>query len=184
VIDRASLRTDRLLLEPIVPKHAESMWKATEPSLPELRPWLAWAGTASPETTAAFTEEARQDWAEGRAYQFAILEGDDVIGALGLDTPIPGHRIGDLGYWVRTDRSARGFATEASQAVLAFGFSTLDLYRIELRAGVENRASQRVAERLRFSREGRLHKGCPGGKHPYDCFLYALLAEDFGPSSE
>jgi ribosomal-protein-serine acetyltransferase len=179
VIRRAPIRTARLVLRPIGPEHGEAIWKATEPSLPELRPWLVWAEAASAETTAAFAEEARQDWADGLAFQFVILEGDEVVGALGLDTPIPAHSLGDLGYWVRTDRCGRGYATEASQGVLTFGFTRLGLYRIELRAGVDNRASQRVAEKLGFSREGRLHKGCPGGRDPYDCFLYGLLAEDY-----
>jgi RimJ/RimL family protein N-acetyltransferase len=182
VIARRPLNTARLVLEPIGPEHSDGLWKATEPSLRELRPWLVWAEAASPETTAAFAAEAAQDWEEGRGYHFAILETGEVLGALGVDTPLPVHRIGDLGYWIRTDRAGRGYTTEAARAATGFGFGTLGLYRMELRAGVDNLASQRVAEKLGFRREGRLRRGCPGGQGAYDCYLYGLLAEDDQPA--
>jgi hypothetical protein len=45
-------------------------------------------------------------------------------------------------------------------------------------AGVENRASQRVAEKLGFRREGSLRRGCPLADGGYDGYLYGLLATD------
>jgi ribosomal-protein-serine acetyltransferase len=86
--------------------------------------------------------------------------------------------IGEVGYWLRTDRTGRGYATEAGAALIGWAFEELGAARLELRAGVENRASQRVAERLGFRREGRLRRGCPHPDGGYDCYLYGLLPED------
>lgn len=181
MIERRRLETARLRLEPVEPRHTDALWEATEASLEELRPWLVWAPAATLETTAAFTEEALRDWEEGLAFHFAVFEDGDMIGAIGIDVLRPIHRLGELGYWIRSDRAARGRMTEAGRALLDFGFSVLDLYRMELRAGVDNLASQRVAEKLGFQREGRLRHGCRSGGAAYDCFLFGLLATDPRP---
>jgi len=181
VIERRRLETSRLSLEPIEPRHTDALWEATEASLEELRPWLVWAPTATLQTTAAFTEEALRDWEEGLAFHFSVFEDGDVIGAIGIDVLRPIHRLGELGYWIRSDRAGRGRTTEAGRVLVDFGFSVLDLYRMELRAGVDNLASQRVAEKLGFQREGRLRHGCRSGEAAYDCFLFGLLAADPRP---
>ena len=183
-LERAPLRTDRLVLEPIGTEHADALWAATEASLRELERWMLWAVGATREGTEAFTAEAEHDWAQGTAFHFSIFAEEQLVGALGLESRAPVNRIGEVGYWIRSDRSGRGLTTEAGEAVVAFGFDVVGLYRIELRAGVENAASQRVAEKLGFRREGTLRKGCPGGLEPYDCYLYGLLLEDFQAASE
>jgi ribosomal-protein-serine acetyltransferase len=183
-LERAPIRTDRLVLEPIGTEHADALWAATEASLRELERWMLWAVGATREGTEAFTAEAEQDWAQGTAFHFVLLEDGQVAGAMGLESRAPINRIGEIGYWIRSDRAGRGLTTEGGEALVAFGFEMVGLYRIELRAGVENLASQRVAEKLGFRREGALRKGCPGGPEPYDCYLYGLLLEDFQAAAE
>lgn len=175
---RVEVTTARLRLEPIGPGHTEELWRATEASLPELRRWMFWAGEAAPGSTRAFTEGAVEEWEEGVGYHFAIRDGDGIAGAMGIEVPVPVRRLGELGYWVASSRAGRGYATEAGSAVVAFGFEELRLYRLELRAGVENLASQRVAEKLGFRREGMLRGGCPLPEGAYDGYLYGLLASD------
>lgn len=176
--ERRRRETERLSLSPVDPGMAAEIWAATEASLKELRPWMVWAALSTEETTRTFTEEAVQEWEDGTAYQFAILDDEGVAGAIGVDVPVPIRRIGEIGYWIRSDRTGRGYATEAGREVIRFGFVDLALYRLELRAGVQNAASRRVAEKLGFRREGRLRKGCLGPEGGYDCYLYGLLSSD------
>jgi len=178
LIDRVAIRTERLVLQPVEPNLAQGIWEATRVSMEELRPWLSWAATGSPEQTQTFTEEAARDWEAGTGYNFAVLAEGEVAGTIGLHTPMAARRIGEVGYWLRTDRTGRGYATEAGKAIVSFGFETVHLARLELRAGVENRPSQRVAERLGFRQEGRLRRGCPLPNGGYDCYIYGLLPED------
>jgi ribosomal-protein-serine acetyltransferase len=177
-VPREVISTARLRLEPVEPRLADGIWEATSASLPELRPWLSWAGTASLEQTRAFTEGAVETWEAGTDFPFAVLEESHVVGAVGCHRAVLARRIGEVGYWLRTDRTGRGYATEATEAVVRWGFEVLDLERMELRAGVENLASQAVAGRLGFRREGRLRRGCPHPDGGYDCFIYGLLRED------
>ena len=178
MIPRDPILTARLRLEPIGAEHAEALWESSSTSLEELRPWLPWARSAGPATTKEFAERSEVSWAADTDYAFVVFEEDLLVGGVGLHTPRI-ERLGELGYWIRTDRTGRGYSTEASAAVLAFGFDILGMYRMELRAGVENLASQRVAEKLGFTREGTLRQGCPSGEGDgYDCHLYGLLASD------
>jgi ribosomal-protein-serine acetyltransferase len=178
VIPREPIVTERLRLEPVGREHADGIWEATEVSLKELQRWLPWARTASPEMSRDFAERSETAWAADTDYAFTVMEGGEVVGGVGLHTPrLEG--LGEVGYWARSDRTRRGYTTEACNALLAFAFQTVRLYRVELRAGVENRASQRVAEKLGFRLEGTLRKGCPSGSNGgYDCHLYGLLATD------
>lgn len=178
MIERTPLVGQRLRLEPVGPEHAEELWRATEASLPELRPWMFWAGEADADSTRAFAEGAVEEWDEGSGFHFAMRDGDGLAGVVGIDVPAPARRLGELGYWVASDRAGRGYATEAGTAVVRFGLRTAGLYRLELRAGVENLASRRVAEKLGFRREGMLRGGCPLIDRAYDGYLYGLLATD------
>jgi ribosomal-protein-serine acetyltransferase len=178
VIARTPLRTARLVLEPIEARHGEELWVASAASIEELRRWMWWAREASFATTVDFAEDTERQWHAGMSYQFAVRDDSGIAGAMGIEIHGAERRLGEVGYWIGTDRSGRGYATEAGSAMVVFGFRDLGLYRLELRAGVENVASQRVAEKLGFRREGRLRKGCPLGGTGYDCYLFGLLATD------
>jgi RimJ/RimL family protein N-acetyltransferase len=181
VTDGSTLRTERLRLEPIAPGNADELWEASKTSLRELNRWMWWAAEASLASTRAFAEDTERLRREGMSYQFAVRDDGGVAGAMGVDIHGAERRVGEVGYWIRTDRAGRGYATEAGRAVVDFAFAEIGLYRLELRAGVENRASQRVAEKLGFTREGTLRQGCAHGRMGYDCYLYGLLATDPRP---
>lgn len=176
-LPRSSIPTDRLVLEPVAESLAEIMWAAIEPSLPDLRPWLEWAVTPSFEETLRFTERSVRLWEEGTEFSFSILREAEVLGGVGLTVDAP-LGVGELGYWLRSDATGQGYATEAARATLEFGFEALALDRIELRAGVENDRSWRLAERLGFRREGTLREAGKGAAGRYDCYMYALLPRE------
>ena len=179
MIAREPIVTERLRLEPVEEPLADAMWMATEPSLAELRRWLPWARHATLESIREFTRRSELGWGADTDYAFAVFEGSEVVGGIGLHTPRI-ERLGEVGYWVRSDRTRRGYAAEAGSALLAFAFRVVGCYRLELRAGVENLASCRVAEKLGFRREGTLRRGCPGGAEGgYDCHIYGLLADEY-----
>ena len=62
-----------------------------------------------------------------------------------------------------TDRTGRGYVTEAAQPSLRGLATALGATRIVLNAGMENRRSLAVAERLGFTRDGELEGGMHGG---------------------
>jgi len=61
-----------------------------------------------------------------------------------------------MGYWVRSDETGSGFATEAAIAILQVAFDELDMHRVALRIAIGNSASETIATRLGFVKEGLL----------------------------
>jgi ribosomal-protein-serine acetyltransferase len=165
------------MLEPVGEPLAEILWAAVEPSLPELRAWLPWAVTPSFEETLNFARRSERLWDEGTEFSFVVFRDSEVLGGVGLSVDAP-LGVGEVGYWLRTDVTGQGYATEAARATIEFGFEALALDRIELRAGVGNERSWRLAERLGFRREGTLREAGKAAGGRYDCYLYALLVRD------
>jgi RimJ/RimL family protein N-acetyltransferase len=80
-------------------------------------------------------------------------------------------------YGLAPAQGGRGFATEASRAVLAHGFQTAGLARIAGRTDTPNRASARVLERLGMRFEGERIVGGRPTLH------YAIDRETFDRAS-
>jgi RimJ/RimL family protein N-acetyltransferase len=92
-------------------------------------------------------------WREGTASPFAVLAEKEVVGGCGVNWIDRDHGVGDIGYWARSDVRRRGYITRAVTVVARWAFD-LGSERLQVRADAENVASQRVAERAGFTREG------------------------------
>lgn len=92
---------------------------------------------------------------------------DTLIGAVGL-TPSETTDVAELGYWLGRSHWGSGIATEAAQAVLAFGFGALALRTITSGYFLSNPASGRVLEKLGFVETGPAMRPClaEGGDVP------------------
>jgi RimJ/RimL family protein N-acetyltransferase len=121
----------------------------------------------------------RRDWTTGDHASWALVDGAELLGSISL------HRIdrvqddGEIGYWIAPAARGRGLAGRAAETVCRWGFADLGLHRIQLFHAVENEASARVAEKARFTCEGRLresHRYDDGVRH--DELLWARLAAD------
>lgn len=102
-------------------------------------------------------------------------ESDRVIGSVSVRITNAQHRQGELGYIFHPAYWSRGYATEASRALLQFGFGSLDLHRITATCRPDNRGSARVLQKTGMSLEGRMrdHKLVHGRWQ--DSLLYAAI---------
>jgi ribosomal-protein-alanine N-acetyltransferase len=97
------------------------------------------------------------DWTEHPAWA-VVLEGR-AIGGVNLGFRFD-HGFAELGYAIGRGYWNRSLCTEAARGVVDAAFAThADLNRIQARADVENRASQRVMEKLGMQQEG-VHRMC------------------------
>lgn len=94
-------------------------------------------------------------WEQGTSVTFAITEKETgkLVGAISLMIKRE-HRRAELGYWIAVERWNRGYATEASQRIIDFGFEVLGLHRIEARHFLRNPASGEVMKKLGMQPEG------------------------------
>ena len=77
----------------------------------------------------------------------------ELVGSIGLVLTATKAQA-ELGYWIGVPYWNRGFATEAVQEVLDFGFGTLELTRIQAHHLAHNPASGRVMAKAGLRREG------------------------------
>lgn len=81
-----------------------------------------------------------------------------------------------VGYWVAAEARGRGVCTRALRLLSRHALEELELQRVDLVTDPDNVASQRVAEKVGFRREGvlRAHLRHPGGRIR-DSVMFSLL---------
>jgi len=140
--------------------------------------WLALVPRPYTEADARFYIEQCNAAADDRR-PFAIADAStaELVGA--IDMRISHLKTGHVGYWVAPQARGRGVASDALAALSRWAFESLGLGRMELLTDPENVASQRVAEKAGFQREGVLRATLPerdGGRR--DGVMFSLLPSD------
>jgi RimJ/RimL family protein N-acetyltransferase len=108
-------------------------------------------------------------------YRLAVTRESVVVGGIGLGVNSHEYR-GRMGYWVAAPARGQGICTRALRVLCRYGLDELGLQRLELITDPENLASQRVAEKVGFQREGvlRAHLRHPDGRIR-DSVMFSLL---------
>ncbi len=111
----------------------------------------------------AFAEQVARRWAEGKGAAFVIGQapGGQGLGMIEVRQFAGDPGLAEVGYWLRREARGRGVATTAVRLVAAWAFGELGVGRLNLQTAPENLASQRVAERAGFAREGLLRAWLP-----------------------
>jgi RimJ/RimL family protein N-acetyltransferase len=102
------------------------------------------------------------------------VDSGDVLGGASIQNIDLLRSIADVGYWLLPGARGRGVATRTARAVAEFGFS-LGVERIQAYVNVGNVDSERVLERVGFTREGVLRSMPRLGRSRVDQTLFSLL---------
>ena len=143
---RLELSTPRLTMRPIIAADAAALFQFLgDPEV--MRFSIGGAHRSVADTLRWIEHGVRHQTAHGFAMYAVVRRGSgDIIGQCGLEVLADGRT--EIGYRLRRDQWGRGYATEAAQAWLDFGFSTLRLSRIVALIEEANRGSIRVAEKI------------------------------------
>jgi RimJ/RimL family protein N-acetyltransferase len=144
-------------------------------------PWFARFSDWAPETETAahaylaLSERARE---RGEQIEFALVEPrahGAVLGGGSLNSVNLQQGRAAVGYWLAPHARGRGVVTHAVRLIAQWAFDDVGVARLELTCGPDNLASQRVAERCGFTREGLLRSHVPFKDGRRDTVLFALL---------
>jgi ribosomal-protein-alanine N-acetyltransferase len=114
----------------------------------------------------------------GKAVTFAItLREETLIGAIEMDIDAA-NRSAEIGYWVGKPYWNRGYCTEATRAVIRYGFEVQGLNRIQAIHMSKNPASGRVMEKAGMTHEGTLRQSLFRWDRFEDAEIYAILRHD------
>jgi ribosomal-protein-alanine N-acetyltransferase len=174
------LTTNRLVLREFI----ESDWRAvlgyqSDPAYLRYNPW--WHRT---ELDVRAFVDMFIDWSQEvprKKFQFAIIlkKEERLIGNCGLRKQNAHIEVADLGYEIDSRYWGRGYATEASRALLEFGFEQLGLHRIWAYCIAENIASARVLEKIGMRYEGRQRESEWMKNRWWDTLHYAILDSEW-----
>jgi len=119
----------------------------------------------------------QQDFNSGAGVVFAMVDvqSDNLVGAIGLMITERFKRA-ELGYWVGHPFWGRGYATEAAQAVLKYGFEKLQLNKIYATHMTRNPASGRVMQKIGMDQEGVLKQHALKWDQFVDLAAYGILS--------
>lgn len=158
------------------------MHDAIEASLGDLQPWLPWVDGYDRGVAQRFVRESVAAWADRRAFDFtlrAIDEPNRHIGNVSIWHTSVQNEIGEVGYWIRSDETGKGYGAEATTRAVQIGFEELHMHKIQLRIAVGNTRSDRIAERLGFTKEGILRDEVKVGNRWLDHTVWSLLEPEW-----
>jgi len=141
---------------------APALLTAIERSLPELRGFMPWAmEVPTIESVGTFLERV----VSGASIAFGLYEADGaLVGGFGIhDRRGPG--ILEIGYWVRSDRTGRGYGTAVARTLTDTAFDRFpEVNRIEIHCDPANVASGAIAAKLGYRLDGG--SKCPSRPRP------------------
>ena len=173
------LSTERLLIREFVPADRADVHEYA--SDPEVVRFMGWGPNTAEDTSQFFMRRIASQTANPRVeFELAVVwkPENKVVGGVGLRIKSAAHREGDIGYVLNRRYWNRGIMTEASNAMLDFGFGELGLHRIYATCDPENRPSARVMEKLGMKYEGRMRQNLFEKGQWRDTLLYAILESD------
>jgi RimJ/RimL family protein N-acetyltransferase len=117
-------------------------------------------------------------WRDEMDAAWAVLDGNTVVGQVGLRRVDLAEGLAAVSYWVVPVARGRRVAPRALRALTEWTFGTLGLHRLALSHSTANVASCRVAQRAGFAAEGTKRGE---GRHAdgwHDMHLHARLRTD------
>ncbi|MES2212779.1 MAG: GNAT family N-acetyltransferase [Pseudomonadota bacterium] len=149
--------TPRILLRPPKPGDGQAIYEAVVESLAELRRFMPWA-QEEPRVhlSEAFAFEAAESWAESSntTLSLPLLMFDRTthrfLGGTGFHNLNWKGGIAEIGYWLRTAATGRGYMYEAVIAQTYYAFHQLHLKQVVISCDVSNHLSMRIPEALGF----------------------------------
>ncbi len=177
---KTAIETDRLLLKMPEPGDGAVINASIQRSLNELKPWLGFV--QKPPTVEETEINARHVHTkfllrENLRYLVFLKEEKIFVGSTGF------HRINwevpkfELGYWMDTTHSGKGYMKEAVNALTDYALQELGGARVEIRCDSENTRSRAIPEALGFDFEGTLRNEdvSVDGKRLTDTCIYAKI---------
>jgi ribosomal-protein-alanine N-acetyltransferase len=125
-----------------------------------------------------FLVTAERDRKAGRAVTLAVVVADlGFSGSITLSCDWE-HRKAEVSYWMNAKARRRGFGARALRLAAKWAFEGLGLERLEVLSNPENEASERLALRVGFAKEGLLRAYRPRNGGREDLAMYSLLPAD------
>ena len=173
------LESEDLVLRPWEPTDAPAVaeaytdsgiqrWHVRSMTEEEARTWIgSWPGR----------------WAQESGGSWAVTDGSEVLGQIGLRRLSLPDGIGAVSYWVLPPARGRRVATRALCTLSTWAFEQLGLHRLEVAHSTRNPVSCQVANNAGYTHEGTKRREGLHADGWHDMHLHARLSDDPHPHS-
>lgn len=166
-----------ILLTPLSLNDAEIIFETIDKERHYLREWLPFIDyTKDIQDTYTYIS----DILETSCPVFKILYDGHFAGMIGFKDHDSFNHRAEIGYWLRKDFQNKGIMKTCLNILLDFGYTYLNLYRIQIRVAVDNIKSKKLPEKYGFICEGVERSGELLSSGSYtDLNVYSLLKDEF-----
>lgn len=172
-----TLETERLILRPFTYTDIDDLYEYAKN--PKVGPDAGWKAHENIDETKAILKSFIE---EDQVLAIVWKVNNKVIGSIGLhkDHLRSADKVKMLGYVLSEDYWGKGIITEAAKAVLAHGFTDMNLTMITVNHYSYNNKSRRVIEKCGFKYEGTLrHCVKIFDGNTYDLVCYSMTKEEW-----
>ena len=172
------ITTQRLLLKTPCLEDVQELFKLM--SEQKLTQFLSWEPHSSSDVTLALVNSLISAQQNDKGYHWCVWMNNRIIGLVSLIDIRRTIRTwivnrGEIAYWIGVSYQGKGFATEASKAVLDFGFEKLNLHKIIIAHALENIESASICTKLGFKQYAHEHDAFQKNNKWYDLIWYELI---------
>jgi len=144
----------------------------------EIARWTTVPTPYSDEDARQFVTEMTSPDLEDALGLAIVTQAGEVAGAITMWIVIPG--VVEFGYWVSAGARGRGYMPRALMLLAGWAVETMEIRRVQLGTIPGNTASERVAEKTGFSREGVLRSFADQRGDARDVTMWSLLSGELG----
>ncbi|TVT28985.1 GNAT family N-acetyltransferase [Salinicoccus cyprini] len=175
-----TMKTDRLLLRPLLIEDAEAMY-GNWASDPAVTKYLTWPAHQSMDVTRLSLKYWISQYDRKDFYQWGIVPE-------GMETPIGTISVVDhddsvgmvhIGYCIGRSWWGKGYTTEAFRHLIGFFFDEVGVNRIESKYDVRNTGSGKVMEKCGLLYEGTTRGSDVNNQGICDSALYGMIRSDY-----
>jgi RimJ/RimL family protein N-acetyltransferase len=141
----------------------DDIMDAVSTSFAELHRWMIWCQTMpTREAMLTFLQEDEAEFDADQRWGYSIFEcaSGELVGSAGLRrASVIDTDALEIGYWVRSDRTKRGYASTAARSLVDAGFTCVpNITKIRISMDAANAASAAVPRKLGFEFLGEVKR--------------------------
>ena len=114
-------------------------------------------------------------------YRWAVVDKvtEECIGQIAYFLVDSKNHFAEIEYCIGSAFQCRGLATEATKAIIQYGFEKINLHKVQICTKTMNKPSQRVIEKCGFTYEGTLRDYFFIDHQYVDRLYYSILRDEF-----
>ncbi len=179
-IGTQTIETDRLILRQFTYQDDDAMlkyWVADE----KIQSLYSEPTYKTKEAVKELLQKYISSYDNNDYYRWAIIskENNECIGQIAFFLVNSNHHFAEIEYCIGSNFQCKGLATEATKAVIAYGFTEMNLHKVQICHKSINIPSKRVIEKSGCTYEGTLRDYFYMDGKYVDRLYYSILRSEF-----